>query len=88
MEMIAKQRIEKPAPLRSLVPDVPQNSREIIHRLLEKDPERRIRHGDGAPAAAGDDAGIVQSAAESETCCGDGRTGPDWACRPTPTRRR
>ncbi len=42
VEMIAKQRTEKPAPLRSLVSDVPREFAEIIHRLLEKKPERRI----------------------------------------------
>jgi serine/threonine-protein kinase len=43
MEMIAKQRSEKPAPLRSLVPDVPKEFAEIIHRLLEKDPDCRFK---------------------------------------------
>ena len=42
VEMIAKQREEKPAPLRSLVPDVPKEFAEIIHRLLEKAPDRRF----------------------------------------------
>ncbi len=42
MEMIAKQRTEKPAPLRSVAPDVPREFAEIIHRLLEKDPDRRF----------------------------------------------
>jgi serine/threonine-protein kinase len=41
-EMLQKQRQEKPAPLRSLVTDVPIEFEQIIHRLLEKDPDRRF----------------------------------------------
>jgi serine/threonine-protein kinase len=42
MEMLHKQRLEKPAPLRSITPDVPAEFEQIIHRLLEKDPDRRF----------------------------------------------
>jgi hypothetical protein len=42
MEMLHKQRLEKPAPLRSIAPDVPAEFEQIIHRLLEKEPERRF----------------------------------------------
>ncbi len=41
-EMLEKQRLEKPAPLRSVAADVPVEFEQIIHRLLEKDPERRF----------------------------------------------
>jgi eukaryotic-like serine/threonine-protein kinase len=41
-EMLEKQRVEKPAPLHTLVSDVPAEFEQIIHRLLEKDPERRF----------------------------------------------
>jgi serine/threonine-protein kinase len=41
-EMLEKQRLEKPAPLQSVAPDVPAEFAQIIHRLLEKDPERRF----------------------------------------------
>ena len=41
LEMLEKQRSEKPAPLRSVAADVPADFEQIIHRLLEKDPERR-----------------------------------------------
>jgi hypothetical protein len=42
IEMLQKQRLEKPAPLRSVAADVPVEFEQIIHRLLEKDPERRF----------------------------------------------
>jgi predicted Ser/Thr protein kinase len=42
MEMIAQQRTEKPAPLRNAAPEVPTEFAQIIHRLLEKDPDRRF----------------------------------------------
>ena len=41
-EMLEKQRVEKPAPLRSVATDVPVEFEQIIHRLLEKDPDRRF----------------------------------------------
>ncbi len=41
-EMLEKQRAEKPAPLRTLVADLPAEFDRIIHRLLEKDPDRRF----------------------------------------------
>ncbi len=41
-EMLEKQRIEKPAPLRHVAADVPAELEQIIHRLLEKDPDRRF----------------------------------------------
>jgi len=41
-EMLDKQRFEKPAPLRQFAADVPTELEQIIHRLLEKDPERRL----------------------------------------------
>jgi serine/threonine-protein kinase len=41
-EMLQKQREEKPAPLRSVAADVPVEFEQIIHRLLEKDPEKRF----------------------------------------------
>ncbi len=41
-EMLEKQRVEKPAPLRSVAADVPVEFEQIIHRLLEKDPDRRF----------------------------------------------
>jgi eukaryotic-like serine/threonine-protein kinase len=42
VEMLQKQRLEKPTPLRSIAADVPVEFEQIIHRLLEKDPERRF----------------------------------------------
>ena len=42
LEMLEKQRSEKPLPLRSVAADVPAELEQIIHRLLEKDPERRF----------------------------------------------
>ena len=59
MEMIAKQRTETPAPLRSLVPDVPKEFAEIIHRLLEKAPDRRIATAMVLQRPLGGDAGIA-----------------------------
>ena len=41
-EMLDKQRFEKPAPLRQFAPDIPVELEQIVHRLLEKDPERRM----------------------------------------------
>jgi eukaryotic-like serine/threonine-protein kinase len=41
-EMLEKQRTEKPAPLRQYAPDIPSDLEQIIHRLLEKDPDRRF----------------------------------------------
>ena len=41
-EMLDKQRFEKPAPLRHVAADVPAELEQIIHRLLEKDPDRRF----------------------------------------------
>jgi eukaryotic-like serine/threonine-protein kinase len=41
-EMIEKQRFEKPAPLRQFAPDIPTELEQIIHRLLEKDPDQRF----------------------------------------------
>ncbi len=41
-EMLDKQRFEKPAPLRQFAADIPVELEQIIHRLLEKDPERRF----------------------------------------------
>jgi len=41
-EMLDKQRFEKPAPLRQFAADIPAELEQIVHRLLEKDPERRF----------------------------------------------
>ncbi len=41
-EMLDKQRFEKPAPLRQFAADIPAELEQIIHRLLEKDPDRRF----------------------------------------------
>jgi len=41
-EMLNKQRFERPAPLRQFTADVPTELEQVIHRLLEKDPERRF----------------------------------------------
>ncbi len=41
-EMLDKQRFEKPAPLRQFAPDIPVELEQIIHRLLEKDPDLRF----------------------------------------------
>ncbi len=40
-EMLDKQRFEKPAPLRQFAPDIPVELEQIIHRLLEKEPDLR-----------------------------------------------
>ncbi len=42
-QVIAKQVIEKPRPLRTRRPEVPLGIEETIHRALEKDPGRRFR---------------------------------------------
>jgi serine/threonine-protein kinase len=42
IEMLEKQRSEKPAPLHQMASDVPVELEQIIHRLLEKEPERRF----------------------------------------------
>ncbi len=41
-EMLDKQRFEKPAPLKQNAADIPAELEQIIHRLLEKDPNRRF----------------------------------------------
>ncbi len=41
-EMLDKQRSEKPAPLRQVAAETPAELEQIIHRLLEKDPQRRF----------------------------------------------
>ena len=41
-EMLDKQRFEKPAPLRQFAADIPAELEQIVHRLLEKDPDRRF----------------------------------------------
>ncbi|MGA2620712.1 MAG: serine/threonine-protein kinase [Thermoguttaceae bacterium] len=41
-EIVHKQRTERPEPLRRFAPDVPVELEQIVHQLLEKDPERRI----------------------------------------------
>jgi eukaryotic-like serine/threonine-protein kinase len=41
-DMLYKQRFEQPDPIRSLVPDLPEEFERIINQLLEKEPERRI----------------------------------------------
>ena len=41
-EMLDKQRFEKPAPLRQFAADIPVELEQIIHRLLEKEPDRRF----------------------------------------------
>jgi len=41
-EMLDKQRFEKPAALRQFAVDIPTELELIIHRLLEKDPNRRF----------------------------------------------
>ncbi len=41
VEMLDKQRFEKPAPLGQCAADVPAEFEQIVHRLLEKDPDRR-----------------------------------------------
>jgi len=41
-EILHKQRLEPPPPLAGFAPDVPDDLAEIIHQLLEKDPQRRI----------------------------------------------
>jgi eukaryotic-like serine/threonine-protein kinase len=41
-DMLYKQRFEQPEPIRSLVPDLPDDFERIIGQLLEKEPERRI----------------------------------------------
>jgi serine/threonine-protein kinase len=41
-EMLDKQRFEKPAPLGQAAADIPAELEQIIHRLLEKNPERRF----------------------------------------------
>ena len=40
--MLEKQRLEKPVPLRHVAADIPAELEQIIHRLLEKDPDRRF----------------------------------------------
>ena len=42
IEMLDKQRFEKPAPLGQFAADIPAELEQIVHRLLEKDPERRF----------------------------------------------
>jgi eukaryotic-like serine/threonine-protein kinase len=42
LEMLGKQRTENPAPLRQFAADVPVELEQIIHRLLDKDPDRRF----------------------------------------------
>ena len=42
VEMLDKQRFEKPAPLRQFAADIPAELEQIVHRLLEKEPERRF----------------------------------------------
>ena len=42
VEMIEKQRFERPEALRLHAPEIPIELEQIIHQLLEKDPERRI----------------------------------------------
>jgi serine/threonine-protein kinase len=41
-EILRKQRLELPPPLPRFAPDAPAELVEIIHQLLEKDPQRRI----------------------------------------------
>ncbi len=41
-EMLDKQRFETPPPLRQVATDIPAELEQIIHRLLEKDPNRRF----------------------------------------------
>ncbi|MGO9115199.1 MAG: serine/threonine protein kinase [Thermoguttaceae bacterium] len=41
-EMLDKQRFEKPVPLRQVAADIPAEMEQIIHRLLEKNPDRRF----------------------------------------------
>jgi eukaryotic-like serine/threonine-protein kinase len=45
-EMLHKQRFEQPEPIRSLVPDLPDEFERILNQLLEKDPDRRIPNAD------------------------------------------
>ena len=42
VEMLDKQRFEKPVALRQFAVDIPTELEQIIHRLLEKDPNRRF----------------------------------------------
>ncbi len=42
VEMLEKQRLEKPAPLRQAAPDIPAELEHIVHRLLEKNPADRL----------------------------------------------
>ena len=41
-EMLDKQRFENPAPLSQFAANIPVELEQIVHRLLEKDPERRF----------------------------------------------
>jgi len=43
VEVLQKQRYEKPTPLRQDAPEVPIEFEQIVDRLLEKAPERRVR---------------------------------------------
>jgi serine/threonine protein kinase len=41
-EVLLKQIHEKPAPIREKVPDLPPEAAALVHRLLEKDPAKRV----------------------------------------------
>jgi len=41
-ELLKKQQFEKPVPLKEYAPEVPNVLEEMIHQLLEKEPDRRI----------------------------------------------
>jgi eukaryotic-like serine/threonine-protein kinase len=45
-EMLHKQRYENPEPIRTIVPDTPEELDRILTMLLEKDPDRRIPNAD------------------------------------------
>ena len=74
-EMLDKQRFEKPAPLRQFAVDIPAELEQIIHRLLEKDPERRFATATVLERRLEIDAGVVHGVATRQCDTSHGRAG-------------